>query len=223
MRLVRGVRIVSFLFAQLSLANRFLGRRLLSAALISVFAQSSGLAHADLVYNLVSYPASQNGYQLTGTITTNGTLGTLDYGTISASYKVSDGLNTYETVGCGAYGVTNLIATPTQLLLPANTSMTNPSLALTGMGFGTPQLTYVYRDWGGAFSAEHTCVVDSLERLNVLWDNAPATTLDGQPWVIATRAPEPASIIMLGIGAVSVMLCRTRNAREALKRGRLSR
>jgi hypothetical protein len=167
-----------------------------------------------------SYPASQNGYDLTGTITTNGTFGTLDYSTISASYKVSDGLNTFETVSCGAYGVTNLIATATQLLLPANTSMTNPSFTLTGTGFGTPQLTYVYRDWGsGAFSAEHACWVDSQERLNVLWHNAPATTLNGQPWVVATIAPEPASIVTLGIGAIAVLLYMTRNVHRVSKRG----
>jgi hypothetical protein len=41
-----------------------------------------GPAKADIIYNLMDYPALQNGYDISGTITTDGTLGNLTSGNI---------------------------------------------------------------------------------------------------------------------------------------------
>jgi sugar lactone lactonase YvrE len=171
-------------------------------------------AVADITYNLVSDPSIQNGFSLTGTITTNGNLGTLAYSDIlSASFMASKGNDTYTTtLAREVYGLTNLIATSTQLSLPISHRVNAaPDLKIGGAGFDTPQLQYDYFQYNnGAIYSGYNCVVDHPTTLTVLWNTHPSIDpmrLDGEPWLIATAVPEPSSLVLLGAVALGLLAC----------------
>jgi len=163
---------------------------------------------ANVVYNLVSYPALQNGYTLTGTITTNGHIGILAYSDIlDASFAVSNGVNSYQTIHSSeVYGITSLLATATELLLPASTDTHSfPHLKIGGAGFETPQLQLDYLKFGdGSIALYADCDVDHPTTLTTVWNTtsgAALLQLDGSPLLIATVVPEPSTLILTATGA----------------------
>jgi hypothetical protein len=79
-------------------------------------------ANADIIYNIQPYPSDQNGYTLSGTITTDGVMGALSASDILAwQYTATNGLITYSasSTDTGAsISATGLEAEGNQLLLP---------------------------------------------------------------------------------------------------------
>ena len=76
-------------------------------------------ASADTVYHLLSNTAYQNGYTLTGTITTDGTMGYLTPANMIASeWQLSKGDYTSPVITVTYFLTDWLIATPTDLRLP---------------------------------------------------------------------------------------------------------
>ena len=171
---------------------------------------SIGVAE-NITYEMVSHPDWQNGYTLTGTITTNGTTGTLAYSDIlSASLAVSKGTTTYENVSANEiYGIQNLSATATGLYLPLwTTSASSPSFSVGSTGYGLPRLQYNYFFHFGGVYSESRCDVPISTGLSVLWAtpngyNNPLQ-LDGSPLLVANVVPEPSSLCLLGIAAIGL-------------------
>ncbi|MBA4107812.1 MAG: hypothetical protein C0485_18920 [Pirellula sp.] len=168
-------------------------------------------------YQFVSYSDLQNGYELTGTITTNGQLGTLAYSNVlDASFTVSNGIESYHTPHASeVYGVTNLLATPTGLYLPASSGGAVPGLKVGSAGFGTPQLQYDYFHNSGVTAFLFGGLVDYPATLNVLWEanqvlGTPAPT--AEPILIAIAVPEPTACVLGGCVMVAALSVRRRLA-----------
>jgi hypothetical protein len=108
-------------------------------------------AHADPLYQLNNYPALQNGWTLTGSITTDGTIGTLTtadivawqwtvtQGNISLSFSSTDQLPNGEY----AYAVVNNVVATSDALLLATTwsnSTRNDLALISPLGGGSSPL-----------------------------------------------------------------------------------
>jgi hypothetical protein len=81
------------------------------------------------IYKIVNNSAVQNGYTLSGTITTDGTLGTIYASNVLAwSFVVSNGANTYSANSSqsgSSVDISGIVATSDYLKLPAST-VSNP-------------------------------------------------------------------------------------------------
>jgi hypothetical protein len=106
-----------------------------------------------------------------------------------------------------------LLASSTQLILPVGTNIIFTAASHSNIGNG-------YSDRNSFESLDYFNGLPSdtygYEGCNIAWD--PTTTyltwytttlppefVQGQPWVIATAVPEPSTLVLLGIGAVSLL------------------
>jgi PEP-CTERM motif len=184
-------------------------------SLISVCCIGNATA-SNITYNFVNYPALQNGYSLTGTIVTDGTIGSLAYsGIVSASLHVTNGTTTYDLPSASdVYGTTTLIATATQLLLPPSTGNSFPGLSVGSPGYGTPHLQYDYQFHNGNYESDWYCDVDHPTTLTTVWAAQPFASnpfnLHGEPLVIASVVPEPSSLILAACGALGLLFAHRR-------------
>ena len=90
------------------------------------------LARGDLTYNLVNYPDDQGEYTISGTITTNGRLGTLTTSDIKAWSATITGTGTIGSAdGSGSISLQGLVASPTSLELPFDTPI-GPEVTIIG-------------------------------------------------------------------------------------------
>jgi hypothetical protein len=179
------------------------------AAVVSVFTAS--VQAATITYSLVNNAAYQNGLTLTGSITTDGTIGALAGGNITAwSWTLTDGSsNVVGTLSGGAlddYNVNNVSATATQILLPSagpeflfSLSDSNRNKALDWVGnqgismFGLPPST-TYRVYENA---------SPMPGWNVR--NASLTSTSSGQWIVAEAIPEPTSALMSALGATMLL------------------
>jgi hypothetical protein len=184
-----------------------------------------GNARADIVYNLVSYPGDQGGWTLSGSITTDGTLGyltatspafdvpaikswtwTASLGNNSVTFSSTDPSATLNLYG-------TLIATPTELLLPF------PTLALQSTYnseelwlYGETELLRWVRvnnnpppivSYGPPGYWEDYRASDGV----YLWNNPSPSMGGGDPWLIAQVAqlPEPSGLVIAGLSTVVLL------------------
>jgi hypothetical protein len=93
---------------------------LFQAAAILLIYSSPHLARADIIYNLIDYPADQNGWSISGTITTDGMTGYLTSNDILAwTWTATDGTSTISRSSPGSlFEVVGLLATPQSLSIP---------------------------------------------------------------------------------------------------------
>jgi hypothetical protein len=167
---------------------------------------------ANMVYSLISFPTLQNGYSLTGTITTDGRLGTLAYSDIIATSitSVTNGVTTYQNLQPNhVYGSTNLLATSTGLFLPAApTEGPSPNLAIGSLGYDVADLRYDYAASSGAGYVDFYGSVSHPTALTELWTTSGSNLLNltGQPWQIASATvPEPGAAFLLGTGVAMLL------------------
>jgi hypothetical protein len=164
-------------------------------------------AKADITYNIVNLPDYQNGYTLSGAITTDGSIGPIAMSDIiNWTWTATDGVNTYSGSSSqadsytGIYG--SVVATSDYIALPLFDSNGGIYLSAT-----MPPPGYAgYTSMGLQFSAHSTSVLTSLH-----WGNGSSGTLT--PWwtdyispvpnqvadgfAFAT-VPEPATLSLLG-------------------------
>jgi hypothetical protein len=166
---------------------------------------------ANTIYNLISFPALQNGYSLTGTITTDGRLGTLAFSDIIATSitSVSNGISTYQNPQPNhVYGETSLFATSTGLFLPAATpGPPSPNLAIGSSVYDVVDLRYDYAASSGVGYVDFYGSVNHPTTQTELWTTSGDNLLNltGQPWEIAAAAvPEPSASMLLIVGIATL-------------------
>jgi hypothetical protein len=167
---------------------------------------------ANMIYSLISFPTLQNGYSLTGTITTDGRLGTLAFSDIVATSitSVTNGVSTYQNLQPNhVYGETSLFATSTGLFLPAATpGPPSPNLAIGSLGYDVVDLQYDYAASSGVGYVDFFGSVNHPTTLTQLWTTSGSDLLNltGQPWQIAqATVPEPSARLLLGAGAATLL------------------
>src|ERR1035438_2371446 len=110
-----------------NLSDRFVLIAATCSAIALVSTMTPPAANAAIIYRIVNNPAVQNGYTLSGTITTDGKTGTIYASNVLAwSFLESNGVNTYSanssqpgsTPGMYAGGI---VATSDYLALPSST------------------------------------------------------------------------------------------------------
>jgi hypothetical protein len=173
---------------------------------------------ADLTYNLQNYPADQNGWTLSGTITTDGKIGTLTQSDITAwTWTITKGSTTSITNSTdpGAIEtVSGVTATSTEILLPFGIGAFNQLLLSSATS--KPRI-----DW------EHNTVSNlylSYTDTSLAWFT-PSPNMGGVgtrgPWVIAATAatgvPEPSTLLTTLVGGLAFLghACRRRRAARA--------
>jgi len=203
---------------------------LASLSLVLTFCHSPARG-SSITYNLQSYLPLQNGYTLSGTITTDGTIGTLTSSDITAwSFEFTLGSASSGFASgpssSSAY-VTGLIATDSALILPQPSGGGSvDDLELSALS----QYALVYWSRHGTNSPGvsgdlYVADDDALINSGNLWEasnansNAPGISLGGiNPWIIATTAavPEPGSLTLALLGTLCLAVGEwTRRRRRA--------
>jgi PEP-CTERM motif len=177
--------------------------------LVAAFAVSLSCspAQATTIYSLVNYPSDQNGWILSGSITTDGKTGALTLtDVLSWSWTVTSGTTgyTFRSTDPGAFfGEENappdLIATSTTLSVPFNQSV--------GMqddsNVAYPTIIVWSNNWGsGPFSNEYVAQLHvPPASFTTFWITANPTSFIASGYVIATAVPtvpEPSTLTLLG-------------------------
>jgi len=188
----------------------------LAIAVIMLVASGSGRTRAgSITYQLVNYPAYQNGWTLSGSITTDGTIGQIASSDIESwTWTVSMNGSTYTATSTDLKTeaiLAGIEATPTSLLLPP-AQLGGP---LTGIDLFDPGFTGPgYGSWAWVnygFNWAYSCEVGTSA--NVLWNSEEVTSL---PVLVAgISVPEPASVALAalaGLCGIAYRLARKRRA-----------
>ncbi len=184
------------------------------AGLIGVFA--ANVQAAAITYSLVNNAAYQSGLTLSGIITTDGTIGALGAGNITAwSWTFTNALGNVVASSAGgeAFDATNVTATMDEILLPQL-----GSYFVLHLGDGNKGLF-----WSGNPAYEPFPGFSDPARRNYQQYDNPAqqflfsnqgdpaltSTQSGQ-WIVAQAVPEPTAAALLGLGSLVLIKRRKR-------------
>lgn len=183
------------------------------AAIALIMARNPLAATADTVYDIVNYPAEQDGWILSGTITTDGKTGPITLSDVDSwNWTVTNGVTTYSGSSSESVpynSLTGVIATPTYLATPLNDT--------TGVFLGAtmPPPGYDgYSNLGLQFGGHSNGTILTA----LFWNNGSSGTLT--PWwtdfatnyntvpegfAFATAVPEPSTLTFLGVVAIGLL------------------
>lgn len=202
--------------------SRHLFTRLLLVLILGLLGEVGQLrpstVKADIMYSIVNNAAVQGGYTLSGTITTDGNLGTISAQDILAwNYLVTNGVTTYSAnssqsgshIGIGG----SITATSDYIELPSAT-VSNPS---TLNLFGPTS----HVQWSGS-TLENYAFTSAFESNGSWpwWHDYTTTTPHDVPggWAIAdngtTVVPEPSSLTVSGLVAFVMAVGYTRRRQK---------
>ena len=168
-----------------------------------------------MTYDIVNYPADQNGWTLSGTITTDGKTGVLAPSDIlSWTWTITGGqldevgpippIIVNSTDVSAGTNPSNLEATPSQiLLLPGGVLSMSAEVEIVGAESIT-SLTYNRGQQPPFYDAEIE-LLGTIHQPPPLWFTDNPTVGGTDPWLVAS-VPEPSSLYLLGFGAVCVSL-----------------
>jgi hypothetical protein len=173
---------------------------------------SANIAEAgQITYSIQNYPADQQGAILSGTITTDGTLGRLTAADIVAwTWTITPPSGPSLTLSGVTSSVSLLMATDQQLLLPIGENNAIPSeLFLVGpVGSSTAQLEY-FRPSAGQGDSIYSAANGNLGSAYWITDNPQMGGAD--PWVIgvvASSVPEPSGVVLMSLGISALLFGR---------------
>ncbi len=209
------------------ITSQFLSRRRSALAGALLLFSAALPASASITYTLVNYPAGQNGWNLTGSITTDGTLGPItQLNILSWSYQYSQvgGVTYTESSSWDglATGQCNAVTTPHGSYLVASGPLSlpggsTPEYPYPGDQAETTMLWWISNNTGLSFNL---CIYE-WELVGgydyppyqswdwVLVNDATVTYSTGFPCIIgisgATPVPEPATIVVWSLlGALAI-------------------
>jgi hypothetical protein len=176
---------------------------------------------ASITYNIQNYPSFQSGYTLSGTITTDGNVGTLTQADITSwSLSVSGGPNSFTAAGSGAgTGVESigLVASTNQLTLADPGTQLFNVLSLSGNG---GHVSWTEGGDAAGFS-DNYYALNNVGNTTV-WNTIPTdASFGGPPWIIAqaqiTSVAEPGTrtMALVGLACLAVAQCSRRRHRAA--------
>ncbi len=161
----------------------------------------------DITYQLINYPDYQNGWTLTGSITTDGKAGAISSGDIvSWTYTITKGVNEYTVSSTNGSAIaSDLDATTSQLTLPYPSSpIPGAQLSLSGFAQQNSNVELSLQ-WSYPLSPYYECVTISPS-FQYEWQT-PLPLHDTTSAVIATVVPEPASIVLTGLASACGLAC----------------
>jgi len=180
---------------------------------------------AGMIYDLQNYPADQNGHTLSGTITTDGTIGTLQLSNIKSWNVTIDATDKFSSQDFPAntyFAGTGLIATPTELTLATPTSGQN-SLYLSSSPGGRFSDVF-WRRLPGAGHDSYSAEYHAPDLSTYLWSTSPPQMGGTDPWVLAeaqtTAVPEPAALVLAGSAIVCGLAYGLARKRRAQRKAR---
>jgi PEP-CTERM motif len=176
-----------------------------------------------VTYQIQNYPANQDGWTLSGTITikTSATSGTLAEGDITAwSWTISKGSDsyTYKSTDKGAAVQLEgtVTYTPTQILMPVGTKK-DPNLLILATDSGYPALFWENKEKSPGYYGRY---VPPGFRFMYAWNEEPKTLGGKRTWVLAS-VPEPSGVLLAGLGFACVIpYAMFRRRRTGLRAGR---
>ncbi len=212
-------------------------------AVTLLIASSSRQARGDITYQLVNNPAYQSGWTLSGSITTDGTLGAISTTDImSWTWTATNAGGTFTITGSSTipiidytYAVT-LQATASELTIPYSTSAAlqlfytppawpSPGTEIWGLTWYGGQLPPSPTDQHPTYYGDDLFVYQPTPPYLPLedygWDNLlPPPNGPNDTYVIATTAsvPEPSTIVIAGLaGVCGIAYCLARKLRAQRK------
>ena len=181
------------------------------AGLIGVFAASVQAA-SPITYALVINAAYQNGLTLSGSITTDGTIGALGARNITAwSWTFTNALGNVvaSSAGGAAFDAVNVTATEDKILVPQLGSFFDLNLGDGNKGMywaGDPPLEFFDLPARRVYSQFDNPAQQFLFNNS---DPALTSTPSGQ-WIVAQAVPEPTAAALLGLGSLVLIKRRKR-------------
>ena len=199
----------------------------LVAVVFGLLGVKSSLVHGNLIYNIQDHASYQNGWTLSGTITTDGNLGVLTAADIlSWSVTISNGSTTLsfddggQNVGLFAgyssfYGIT---ATSSQLYAPtppSNGGVTGIVLGsprTVGQPFNGPQGPTVA--WSRSDFVPNSSYLEVDPQVGYDW-RVTGSNLNSFDWIVASTAavPEPSTLSLFVLGGVGMAVAGYRRRR----------
>ena len=172
-----------------------------------------------ITYTIQNYPADQNGATLSGTITTDGAVGTLattDF--LSWSWTITPPGETPLTLSSSDAGAqvflfpgSVLVASQSAITIaPRQDSIDGSSFALESLSQGGDVLSGLEYDRPGNGGGPSFYSATNNEGADI-WFTQNAAMGGTDPWVIAlagSAVPEPSSILLLSLGTAGVLLIR---------------
>jgi hypothetical protein len=188
------------------------------AGLVLAFGIFGEASAGSITYDILDMPADQNGFAVSGTITTDGVIGNLANSDITSwSVTISQaGISETFTSGDGGPIVNilnNLVATASEIYVPpaANFAVANDFELLSVPPGGMITIIDEIR-WVNSPQPIYMAQVNFSAP--PAWNTAPSVA--GTNWVIATAVPEPSALTMLGIAATCLAgVIRRRASRRA--------
>ena len=186
-------------------------RLVLITAVSSLIGAVPTRATADIIYNLVNDPVDQQGYTLSGTITTDGALGPISGDDFVAWTFTISGFGTsgtFSSTDQGAvadFSATSTVATTTSIMITEFSNLTKGS---------DEEINLV---WSPSIQG-YAGSVDSVTG----WSANPLSGFQGSTWTIATAAsavPEPSSIVLAcfaGVCGIATRLLRKGGPRREM-------